>query len=129
MTESSGTGVEALLREEIIALAAGTFVVVFSGVGLGRGQARNRVDKEFYRRFGKPARGDAYHAYQAVIMQIVLIWEQARVAARANSGPLVLLPDGVRLLDATDPASELRALLRPTRPEGADRTASDVDTK
>ena len=111
MTESSATGVEALLGEEILPLAAGTFVVTFAGVGLGREQARNRVDKEIHRRFGKPRRGDDYHAYQAVILQIVLIWEQARIAARAYSGGLILLPDGTRLLDATDAVDELRALL------------------
>jgi hypothetical protein len=111
MTESSGTGVEALLSEEIVALAASTFAVVFTDVGLGRGQARNRVDKELHRRFGKPRTSDARHAYQAVILQIVLIWERAGIAARTSSGPLVLLPDGARLLDATDAAHELRALL------------------
>lgn len=112
MTESSGADVEGLLGEEIVALAASTFVVVFAGVGLGREQARNRVDKELYRRFGKPRGGDAHHAYQAVILQIVLLWERAGVAARAvASGQLVLLPGGARLLNATDAARELRTLL------------------
>lgn len=111
MSQSSATGVEALLGEEILPLAASTFVVTFTGVGLGRTQARNRVDKEIHRRFGKPRRGDAYHAYQAVILQIVLIWEQARIAARTQAGGLILLPDGTRLLDAADAADELRALL------------------
>ncbi|MDX3230860.1 hypothetical protein [Streptomyces sp. ME19-01-6] len=106
------TDVEALLGEEIVALAASTFTVVFTGVGLGREQARNRVDKELYRRYGKPRGSDAHHAYQAVILQIVLVWERAGVAARAvASGQLVLLPNGARLLDATDAARELRALL------------------
>jgi hypothetical protein len=111
MIESSGTGVEALLNEEIVALAASTFVVVFTGVGLGREQARNRVDKELYGRFGKPRGTDAHHAYQAVILQIVLVWERAGIAARTTTGPLVLLPDGARLLNATDAARELRTLL------------------
>ncbi|MFJ2900624.1 hypothetical protein ACIO87_37925 [Streptomyces sp. NPDC087218] len=114
MTESSGTGtgVEALLGEEIIALAASAFTVVFTGVGLGREQARNLLDKELYGRFGKPRGNDAYHAYQAVILQIVLVWERAGIAARAAaSGRLVLLPDGARLLNATDAARELRKLL------------------
>ncbi len=112
MIESSGAGVEALLGEEIVALAASTFVVVFTGVGLGHKQARNRVDQELYGRFGKPRGSDAHHAYQAVILQIVLIWERAGIAARATaSGQLVLLPDGTRLLDATDAARELRTLL------------------
>jgi hypothetical protein len=112
MSQSSATGVEALLGEEILPLAASTFVVTFTGVGLGREQARNRVDKEIHRRFGKPSfRGDAYHAYRAVILQIVLIWERARIAARSPAGGLILLPDGIRLLDAVDAADELRALL------------------
>ncbi|MCX4734622.1 hypothetical protein [Streptomyces sp. NBC_01363] len=111
MTESSGTGVEALLSEEIVALAASTFVVAFTGVGLGREQARNRVDKELYRRFGKPRGSDAHFAYRAVVLQIVLVWERAGIAARSSVGRLVLLPDGARLLDATDAARELRALL------------------
>ncbi|MEU2134984.1 hypothetical protein [Streptomyces sp. NPDC018352] len=111
MDGSSGTGVEALLGEEIVALAASTFVVAFTDVGLGREQARDRVDKELYRRFGKPRGSDAYYAYRAVILQIVLVWERAGIAARTASGPLILLPDGSRLLDATDAARELRALL------------------
>jgi hypothetical protein len=112
MVESSGAGVEALLDEDIVALAASTFTVVFAGVGLGREQARNRVDKELYGRFGKPRGSDTHHAYQAVILQIVLVWERAGIAARAvASGQLVLLPDGARLLKTTDAARELRNLL------------------
>ena len=101
-----------MLGAEILPLAASAFVVTFAGVGLGREIARNRLDKEIHRRFGKPRRGDDYYAYRAVILQIVLIWEQARGAARAYSGGLILLPDGARLLNAADPADELRALLR-----------------
>jgi len=112
MTASPASGVEALLGEEILPLAAGTFVVTFAGVGLGRERARNVVDKEIHRRFGKPRGSDAYYAYRAVILQIVLIWEQARIAARLSTGGLTLLPDGARLLDATDAVDGLRALLR-----------------
>jgi hypothetical protein len=108
MAESAGPGVEALLGEEILPLAASTFVVTFTDVGLGREQARNRLDKEIHRRFGKPRGSDAY---QAVILQIVLIWERAQIAARSHSGVLILLPNGARLLEATDVASELRTLL------------------
>ncbi|MFD6139095.1 hypothetical protein [Promicromonospora sp. NPDC060271] len=110
MTESSGTGVEALLREDTIPLAASTFVTVFTGVGLGREQARNRIDKELARRFGKPRGSDDHHAFQAVVHQLVLVWEQARIASRTPPGVLLLLPDGARLLAASDPADELRAL-------------------
>ena len=112
MTEGSAAGVEALLGEEILPLAAGTFVVTFTGVALGRERARNVLDKEIHRRFGKPRGSDAHYAYEAVILQIVLIWEQARLAARTSAGPLTLLPDGARLLGATNPLDELRALLR-----------------
>jgi hypothetical protein len=112
MTETPTAGAEALLGAEILPLAASTFVATFTGVGLGRERARNVLDKEIYRRFGKPRGSDAHHAYQAVILQIVLIWEQARLAARTSVGPLTLLPDGARLLAATDPLGELRALLR-----------------
>lgn len=111
MTESSGTGVEALLREDIIPLAANTFVAVFTGVGLGRNQARNLVDKELVRRFGKPRGSDDSHAFEAVVNQMVLVWEQARIASRTLQGPLLLLPDGARLLAASNPVDELRALL------------------
>ncbi|WP_406171955.1 hypothetical protein OIE52_49815 [Streptomyces canus] len=41
----------------------------------------------------------------------MLIWEQARIAARASTGGLTLLPNGARLLDAPDAVDELRALL------------------
>lgn len=112
MTESAAGGVEALLGEEILPLAADTFVVTFTEVELGRQRARNVLDKEIYRRFGKPRGSDAYYAYQAVTLQIVLVWEQARLSARASTGGLILLPDGARLLDATDATDELRALLR-----------------
>ncbi|MYS85037.1 hypothetical protein [Embleya scabrispora] len=112
MTGSSDVGVEALLGTEIVSLAAGTFVATFADVGLGREQARHRVDKELHRRFGKPRGSDAHSAYRAVVMEIVLIWEQARIVSRANSGVLILLPAGARLLGATDVAAELRTLLR-----------------
>lgn len=111
MTESQVGGVQALLGEEVLPLAATTFVVTFKGVGLGRERARNVLDKEIYRRFGKPRGSDAYYAYQAVILQIVLIWEQARIAARVSTGGLTLLPNGARLLDAPDAVDDLRALL------------------
>jgi hypothetical protein len=111
MTESSGTGAEALLREDTVPLAASTFVEVFSSVGLGREQARHEVDKELRRRFGKPHSSDDHYAYEAVALQLVLVWEQARIAARAHAGALVLLPDGVRLLAASNAVDKLRALL------------------
>jgi hypothetical protein len=111
MTQSSGTGVEGLLREDTVSLAASTFVTVFTGVGLGREQARYELDKELRRRFGKPHNSDDQYAYEAVGLQLVLVWEQARIAARAHSGVLVLLPDGVRLLGVSNAADELRAML------------------
>ncbi|MEV5493530.1 hypothetical protein AB0L47_37140 [Streptomyces bobili] len=95
----------ALLGEEIVPLAAGTFVVTFAGVGLGRQRARNVLDKEIYRRFGKPRGSDAYYAYQAVIVQIVLIWEQARISARTSTGGLTLLCDMTSSPSATRPLS------------------------
>jgi hypothetical protein len=110
MVNSSDAAVEALLAEEKVALAASIFVAAFTGVGLGRELDRAQVDKELYRRFGKP-RGDANYAYKAVVFEIVLIWERARIAVRAYSSMLFLLPDGVRLLDSKDVAGGLRALL------------------
>ncbi|HUQ60295.1 hypothetical protein [Lentzea sp.] len=68
------------------------------------------LDKEINRRFGKPKGSDAYHAHQAVIVQIVLIWERSLLAARTHSGPLQLLPDGARALTAADPLGELHTL-------------------
>jgi hypothetical protein len=111
MANSSDAAVDALLSEEIVPLAASVFAAVFTGVGLGREQARFEVDKELHRRFGKPHGRDAHYAYKAVVMQILLIWERALVAARAHSGVLILLPDGLRLLDTKDVARGLRALL------------------
>lgn len=111
MTNSSGAAAKALLSAEIVPLAADVFAAVFTGVGLGREQARYEVDKELHRRFGKPRGRDEHYAYKAVVMQIMLIWERALVAARAHSGVLILLPDGARLLDTRDVAGGLRALL------------------
>ena len=111
MTDTTDSGVEALLSEEIVSLAASTFVAAFTGIGLGHEQAQSRIDNELNRRFGKPRRTGDHYAYQAVILQIVLVWEQARIAARAHPGVLIALPDGVRLLGAADAADELRALL------------------
>lgn len=111
MTNSSDAAVEALLGAEIVPLAASVFAAVFTGAGLGRERARYEVDKELHRRFGKPRGGDAHYAYKAVVMQIMLVWERALVAARAHSGMLILLPDGARLLDTRDLAGGLWALL------------------
>jgi hypothetical protein len=111
VTDTTDSGVEALLGEEIVSLAASTFVATFTGIGLGREEALSQIDKELHRRFGKPRRSGDHYAYQAVVLQIVLVWEQARIAARAHPGVLIVLPDGVRLLGATDAADELRALL------------------
>jgi len=102
---------DAVLSAEIVPLAASVFAAVFAGAGLGRERARYEVDKELHRRFGKPRGADAHYAYKAVVMQIMLLWERALVAARAHSGMLILLPDGARLLDTRDPAVGLRALL------------------
>ncbi|MEV0953808.1 hypothetical protein [Promicromonospora sp. NPDC050249] len=46
-----------------------------------------------------------------MVLQIVLTWERARIAARAHSGVLILLPDVARLLSSTDAADDLRAPL------------------
>lgn len=109
--DASDDAVEALLGEEIVPLAADIFVATFTGVGLGRERFQGRADKELRRRFGKPRDSDASHAYQAVVLQIVLIWEQALIAARSHPGVLTLLPDGARLLDSKDAAAGLKALL------------------
>lgn len=103
MVNGSDAAIEALLGEEKVALAASIFVATFTGVELGREVDRAQVDKELYRRFGKP-RGYANYAYKAVVFEIVLIWERARIAVRAYSSMLFLLPDGVRLLDTKDVA-------------------------
>jgi hypothetical protein len=111
MANSPDAAVEALLGEEIVPLAADIFVSTFTGVGLGRERFGTRVDKELRRRFGKPRDSDGHHAFQAVAMQILLLWERALIAARTHAGVLILLPDGVRLLDTRDVAAGLRSLL------------------
>ncbi|KOV85322.1 hypothetical protein [Nocardia sp. NRRL S-836] len=112
MTEIAAHGAQALLGAAIRPLAASTFVATFTGVGLGREQARNVLAKEIHARFGKPRDSDTHDAHRAVVIQIVLIWEQVLLAARTSHGPLLLLPDGARVLAAADPLGELHALLR-----------------
>jgi hypothetical protein len=111
MANSSETVIEALLGEDVVSLAADMFVATFTGVGLGHLRYRQQVEKELHRRFGKPRGSVVHHAYQAIAMHIVLVWERAWIAARTTAGALMLLPDGVRLLDTKDVAGGLRAML------------------
>ena len=104
--------VEQLLAADPIDLAGRSFVAIFAHVELGQEVSRQKVMNWLVQEFGKwrwTPRSN--RAYEAVIREIELIYEQARVASRRSSGTLVLLPRGVRLGDAPDPVTALRELL------------------
>jgi hypothetical protein len=104
--------VERLLDTDVVTLAAHAFVATFTGVKLGRNSASGKVLKSLKKQFGDPRWTDAnYQIFEAVALEIQLVFERARVAARTTSGPLVLLPRGVGLLAAPDPVAALRELL------------------
>jgi hypothetical protein len=106
------TNIEAMLDTDGIALAATTFVAVFTGIELGRDTASGRVHKHLRSTFGKPRwNAPDGHVYDAVALQTILLWERTGVAARCHSGVLKLLPRGFRLLQAPDPVTALRELL------------------
>lgn len=104
--------VEKLLSMDAVELAAHAFVATFTGVKLGREAAAGKVRRWLRQEFGKPRFGEVIDStFDAVSVEIHLIFEQARVAARRSNGPLILLPRGVRLLDAPDPVAALREFL------------------
>lgn len=104
--------VEKLLSMDAVELAAHAFVAIFTGVKLGREAASGRVKKWLRQEFGKPRWTEVTdYTFEAVTLEIHLIFEQARVAVRRSNGPLTLLPRGVRLLDAPDPVAALREFL------------------
>jgi hypothetical protein len=106
------TDIEAMLDTDGTALAATTFVAVFTGVRLGRETASGGVRKHLRATFGNPRWNAADgHVYDAMALQTILLWERAGVAGRLHSGVLQLLPRGVRLLGAPDPVTALRELL------------------
>jgi hypothetical protein len=103
--------IEKLLASDVVTLAAHAFVATFTGVKLGRQAASGKVLKSLKAQFGNPRWTDAnYQIFEAVSVEIQLVFERTRVTARTPSGPL-LLPRGVRLLEAPDPVAALRELL------------------
>lgn len=102
---------EKLLSTDAVELAARSFVAAFTGVKLGQEIAAGKVRKWLKEEFGSPRWGESDTILTAVMVEIHLIFEQSRVAARRSSGPLILLPRGLRLLDAPDPVAALREFL------------------
>jgi hypothetical protein len=106
------TDIEVMLDADVVALAATTFVAVFTGIELGRDTASGRVHKHLRATFGKPRwNAPDGHVYDAVAFQTILLCERAGVAGRMTNGVLKLLPRGTRLLLAPDPATALHELL------------------
>jgi hypothetical protein len=100
-----------LLSTDAVELAAHSFVAAFTGVKLGQEVASGKVAKWLKQEFGSPRWGESDTTFSAVMVEIHLIFEQARVAGRQPAGPLILLPRGVRLLEAPDPVAALREFL------------------
>lgn len=101
-----------MLATDVVVLAAHCFVAIFPGVKLGREVASGQVRKWLRQEFGKPRWTDANtYAFNALMLELELIFERARIAARQHHGPLILLPRGLQLLDAKDPVAALRELL------------------
>jgi hypothetical protein len=106
------TDIETMLDADPVVLGGSIFGAVFAGVKLGHETASGKVRKQLRTRFGNPRWSDPdSQVYDAVALQTILLWERALVASRIHSGPLVLLPRGVRLLAAPDPVAALREFL------------------
>lgn len=104
--------IELMLDADPVQLAGSIFGSVFEGVRLGRETASGKVRKQLRVRFGNPRWSDPdSEVYDAVALQTILLWERALVASRIHSGPLLLLPRGIRLLSAPDPVAALREFL------------------
>lgn len=109
--KSTADDIEKLLATDVVVIAANAFVATFEGIKLGRQAASGRVHKAVRKQFGFSWNDPNDHISKAVALEIELLFEQARVAYRTHSGPLILLPRGARLLTAPDPAAALRELL------------------
>ncbi|TDD58930.1 hypothetical protein E1263_17255 [Kribbella antibiotica] len=105
--------VERLLAADPVEMAAKSFVAIVTWSQLGDSFTRQQIMKWLTQEFGKPRWNDqlALKAYNAVIFELELIYEQARIAARRSDGSVTILPRGVRLRDAPDPVTALRELL------------------
>ncbi|WP_405055725.1 hypothetical protein OG474_23620 [Kribbella sp. NBC_01505] len=102
-----------LLAADPVELAAKSFVVIYTWGQLGATIPRQKIMNWLVQEFGKPRWNDrvALDSYNAVLFELVLIYEQARIAIRRTDGSVTLLPRGVRLRGAPDPVSALRELL------------------
>ena len=109
--KSTAEDVERLLAADVVVVAAHAFVATFVGVKLGKQSQSSWVVKSIRKQFGFRWNDPADYIVNAVALEIELLYEQARVASRNNSGQLVLLPRGARLLQAPDPVAGLRELL------------------
>jgi hypothetical protein len=106
------TSLQAMLDADIVTVAAEAFVPTFTGVELARSAMSAKVTKHLRRQFGNPRWNDPNGlVYEAVTLQVVLLWERAGVAGRAHTGYLMLLPRGVALLAAPNPITALREFL------------------
>ncbi|MEU4394230.1 hypothetical protein [Kribbella sp. NPDC023855] len=109
--KSTPEDVEKLLAADIVVIAAEAFGPTFESTGLG-GQAQSmRVVKSIRQQFGFRWNNPAEYAVKAVALEVELLYEQARVASRNNSGQLVLLSRGAQLKGAPDRVAALRELL------------------
>jgi hypothetical protein len=109
--KSTAEDVEKLLAADAVEIAAHAFVATFEGTKLGRQAASMRVHKAVRKQFGFSWNDPNDHITKAVALEAELLFEQARVAYRTTSGPLILLPRGIRLLEAPDPVAALREFL------------------
>lgn len=108
----SDSHVQAMLDADIITVAAEAFAPTFTGVKLGREAISTKVTKHLRRQFGNPRWTDPDGpAYDAVALQVILLWERAGVAGRGHTAQLMLLPRGLALLEAPDPVTALREFL------------------
>ncbi|NEA31670.1 hypothetical protein [Streptomyces sp. SID13031] len=104
--------IQRMLATDIVVLAARSFVALFPGVYLGRDLGPGKIRKWLREEFGKPRWTETNtYAFDALTVEIELIYERARVAARKSGGQLILLPRGLQLLAAPDPVAALRELL------------------
>lgn len=110
--KSMAADIERLLAADVVVIAANAFVTTFEGTKLGKQAQSMQVVKSIRKQFGFRWNDPVDHIVKAVALEIELLYQQARVASSNNTGQLVLLPRGARLLTAPDTLAALREFLQ-----------------
>lgn len=117
---------DGLYQTDAVDLAARAFRRVFAGATMADPMRElDKVDRaiaklggvDVYSGLFGTAKTELWHQVQPYTLEVVLVWEQARVAARRTTAGqygvayVYLLRRGEQLLQATDPVSALQGYL------------------